>query len=192
MQHPVAAALRIATTTTATASARKQMPNWMSEYYLQPKANATKEWQLWVSGWLRNSGWHCVLCTLCLPAKMHVNETIWSEICKHAAKMHFVLCKGKSIGAWLGFALPDLPNVMTMPATRCLFTHTHIHTHWQTVTVQCVCPCRFRYSVSLFTYHKFFVGEYVFKWAKTGTNSRDFFVWNQWWFFKNQINKYHF
>lgn len=166
MQHPVAAALRIATTTTATASARKQMPNWMSEYYLQPKANATKEWQLCGGWWLRNSGWHCVLCTLCLPAKMHVNETIWSEICKHAAKMHFVLCKGKSIGAWLGFALP---NVMTMPAARCLSTHTR----WQTVTVQCVCPCRFRYSVSLFTYHKFFVGEYVFKWAKTGTNSRE-------------------
>lgn len=100
----------------------------MSEYYLQPKANATKEWQLCVGGWLRNSGWHCVLCTLCLPAKMHVNETTWSEICKHAAKMHFVLCKGKSIGAWLGFALPDLPNVMTMPAARCLSTHTLTHT----------------------------------------------------------------
>lgn len=155
------------------------MSNWMSEYYLQPKANAERLQRQRRSGncgWLRNSGWYCVLCMLWLPAKMHVNENMWSEICKHAAKMHFVLCKGKSIGAWLGFALPDLPNVMTMPAARWLSTNTYTithHTHWQTVTVQCVCPCRFWYSVSLFTYRKFFVGEYVFKWTKAGTNSKE-------------------
>lgn len=98
--------------------------------------------------WLRNSGWHCVVCTLCLPAKMHVNETIWSEICKHAAKMHFVLCKGKSIGAWLGFALPDLPNVMTMPATRCLSTHTHTDKQLQfNAFVLVAFGIRFRYSL---------------------------------------------
>lgn len=144
----------------------------MSEYYLQPKANATKEWQLCVGGWLRNSGWHCVLCTLCLPAKMHVNETIWSEICKHAAKMHFVLCKGKSIGAWLGFALPDLPNVMTMPAARCLSTHTHIQTHADkqlqfNAFVLVAFGIRFRYSlITSSLWVNMFLNGHKFKRAK--------------------------
>lgn len=94
----------------------------MSEYYLQPKANAKRLQRQRRSGncgWLRNSGWHCVLCMLCLPAKMHVNENIWSEICKHAAKMHFVLCKGKSARSAQCY-----DNACCKVAV-----HKHIHTH---------------------------------------------------------------
>lgn len=108
-----------------------------------------------------NAGWLCV-CTV--PAKCMSMRISGSEICKHAAKMHFVpsmyTCryesdaeknrKGKSHAAWLGFTLPDLPNVMTMPAARRLVT-PHRTRQKQTVTVQCVCPCRF--SVFDFVIH---------------------------------------
>lgn len=177
MQHPVAAALRIATTATPTPEnkCRIECQNIICSPKPTPKGCRGREEVATVGGYAIPAGTVYCVCCVCQPKcmSMKISGVRYANM---QQKCIFVLCKGKSIGAWLGFALPDLPNVMTMPAARWLSTNTYTlthHTHWQTVTVQCVCPCRFWYSVSLFTYRKFFVGEYVFKWAKAGTNSKE-------------------
>lgn len=168
MQHPVAAALRIATTTTATPAPENKCRIECQNIICSPKPTQRRSGNCVVGGGyaIPAGTVYCVRC-VCQPKCMSMKL---SGVRYANMQQKCILYYVKGNLSELGLAL--LCQICQM-LWQCLLQGACPHIHWQTATVQCVCPCRFRYSVSLFTYHKFFVGEYVFKWAKTGTNSRE-------------------
>lgn len=199
MQHPVAAALRIATTATPTPEnkCRIECQNIICSPKPTPKGCRGREEVATVGGYAIPAGTVYCVCCVCQPKCMSMKI---SGVRYANMQQKCILYYVKGNLSELGLAL--LCQICQM-LWQCLLqggcpqTHTHSHTTHTDKQLQfnafvlVAFGIRFRYSLiaSSLWVNMFLSGR---KPARIQKSEAHFFTWNRWWFLKNKINKYYF